>query len=195
MFTGSLFVAPWLFAKFFGLMELLREKEGKQLLIFGSSFLLLWTAYFSNVSARYLTALLMPLAIVIGKGVIHLFKRINARSSKGGRQVAFILFLLLGYGGVYPFYPFEFVFKNVHVRYYLFHKEMWRTLLYVLLFTLIMFLIALYKPNGKISRTICKKMQTILLIILIITPALGQLSLIAYSGFSVKEYQTKWVYD
>ena len=195
LFTGSLFVAPWLFAKLFGLRELLKDEKGKQLLIFGSSFLLLWTAYFSNVSARYLTALLMPFSIVIGKGVIWLFKAIDSRSSKSGRQISFILFLLLGYGGVYPFYPFELVFKNVHLRYYLFHKEIWRTFLYILGFTLVMFLIALIKPSGKVSRTVLQKLRTILLIVLVITPSLGQLSLIAYSGFSIKEYQTKWVYD
>ncbi len=195
LFTGSLFVAPWLLAKLAGLRELLKEEKGKQLIIFGSSFLLLWTAYFSNVSARYLTALLMPFSIIIGKGVVCLFNFIGSRSSKKGRQISFILFLLLGYGGVYPFYPFELVLENIHVRYYLFHKEMWRTLLYVFMFTLIMFLLAVFKPNGRVSRAGFNQLGRLLLLILIVTPALGQVSLIAYSGFSIQEYQTKWVYD
>jgi len=85
-FLGTMFATVWLLPKIAGLLE---GKQISAVIIWLFSYLVIWTAYYSNGSLRYLTSVQIPLAIIVATGVYGMWRRIREVEP----SVIFLLFI------------------------------------------------------------------------------------------------------
>ncbi|MHA1910851.1 MAG: hypothetical protein ACTSYA_04055 [Candidatus Kariarchaeaceae archaeon] len=200
IFIGSIFALPWALPKIFGIFK--REKdEGAwdMIRIWLIGFYIIWLAYFSFTSTRYLSVILVPLALLTVKGFYFLHEKLTE-----GREPSLLvegLLLLLAFGSQYPFYPLETVSLEFHLRYYEYHRNLFRLGYYFVAFVLLLYLIikwdnyefSLKKPRK--SSAIRKGATVGVISVLIIAPIGGQIILLYDTGFDIDDFHNKWVYD
>jgi hypothetical protein len=200
IFVGSIFALPWALPKIVAIFA--REKdEGNwdMIRIWLLGFYIIWLAYFSFTSTRYLSVILVPLALITVKGFYFLY----AKLAEGREPTLLVegLLLLLAFGSQYPFYPFETVSLEFHLRYYEYHRNLFRLGYYLLAFILLIYLVikwdnyefSLKKPSK--STALHKGATVGVISVLIIAPIGGQIYLLYDTGFDMDNFRDKWVYD
>ena len=200
IFIGSIFALPWALPKIVGIFK--REKdegEWDMIRIWLIGFYIIWLAYFSFTSTRYLSVILVPLALITVKGFYFLHAKLTE-----GRDPSLLvegLLLLLAFGSQYPFYPLETVSLEFHLRYYEYHRNLFRLGYYLVAFTLLIYLIIKWDnyefslPKPRKSAAIHKGATVGVISVLLIAPIGGQIYLLYDTGFDIDEFQNKWVYD
>ncbi len=198
IFIGSLFVLPWIWYKIKGIELIVKDNKTIGLITYSTTYFLIWIAYFSNGSSRYLSILLPTIAIFVSVGFTSFLEKIKNKATSYSLISSMIFTILLGFGAVYPFYPFQYIPENVHMRYYLFHKNIITGLSYAIFFLLLTIGIALFNHVNIKKKWVLhteRALSIFLIILLIFTPLSGQIILLADTGFDIQKFQTKWVYD
>ena len=111
LFTSSAYAAHLVFPKLIGFAKL---GSYPILLRWVLAYLVLFYAYFSNVSLRYLVPLMVPLAIIITLGFQTIFQRIQDSQKQQG---VLFLFLSLTLFFIVPIFPLR-VLRDGYLSYF-----------------------------------------------------------------------------
>ncbi|MCY3414820.1 MAG: hypothetical protein INQ03_24430 [Candidatus Heimdallarchaeota archaeon] len=189
IFTGSMMGLFYLIPKVFG-MFLIDTKVKNQTLfislkIYFFTFLILYLAYFGNISGRYLSPIHPVLIIFTSLGFSNILKQLNF-----GGERPFTHFFFAATAGLfyYPFIPMQNLFLDVNIRLFEYHKNQIALFLYVIVFSLL-FLSVLYRFRN-FSHKNYRKFVSIFLLLYIIANSAPQLGVFVYTGFNIEEYNT-----
>ncbi len=94
LFFGTLFVAFWGFFKIIGI---LKPEGHRKLVIWLGVYVIIWTTYYGNSSARYLSLIIVPLVIMSVHGFDYFIRRLSsgARDLGGISRPRLLIFLAL----------------------------------------------------------------------------------------------------
>ncbi len=202
IFIAAMFAGTWLFFKIFGFIK--AHKKNNELMLWLIFFYVFWQGFFANGSIRYLSPILVPIAIVFAIGieaVVSFFNKKDGQERDG--FLASIFILTSAYLSLYPVMPFEVVSEDFHLRWYYAHTHIWSLLGYIILFNLVTILLIWKENKLKInfSKIYTKKfnfrkiISGFLIFILFFTPFLAQFALLIDTGFNLDEFQMKYSYS
>ncbi|MDH5645397.1 MAG: glycosyltransferase family 39 protein [Candidatus Heimdallarchaeota archaeon] len=144
-FTGSMMGLTWAVFKF---LELIKSRSSTEFAFLKSwifSFLIIWYAYFGNVTSRYLTAILVPTSIITAIGLRNLYLRyFHSLNNSHFGLVSFIIIFsaTLSY---YPFIPLEYMLiSSINYRLFLYHTNQLMLLTYLCGFMILFFVLSKY---------------------------------------------------
>ncbi len=199
---ATMFAGTWLFFKIFGFIK--SHKKNNELILWLIFFYVFWQGFFANGSIRYLSPILVPLAIVFVMGidaVVDFFNKRDGQERDG--FLASIFILASAYLSLYPVIPFEIISEDFHLRWYHAHTHIWSLLGYIVIFNLLTFLLIWKENKLKISYpqifnkrfSFQKIISGFLIFILFFTPFLAQFALLIDTGFNLEEFQMKYSYN
>ncbi len=199
---AAMFAGTWLFFKIFGFIK--AHKKNNELMLWLIFFYVFWQGFFANGSIRYLSPILVPIAIIFAIGieaVVFFFNKRDGQERDG--FLASIFILTSAYLSLYPVIPFEVVSEDFHLRWYHAHTHIWSLLGYIILFNLLTFLLIWQENRLKISYSqifhkkfnFQKIISGFLIFILFFTPFLAQFALLIDTGFNLDEFQMRYSYS
>ncbi len=199
---AAMFAGTWLIFKLFGFIS--SNKKNNELLLWTMFFYIIWQGLFAMESVRYLTPIIVPLAIIFVVGFESVVQFFNKRDGK--ERDGFLSYLFItasAYLFLYPLIPLETVFLNFHFRWYYAHTRIFSLIGYILLINLIAFLLIWKEKNLKLSFiqiynnkfNVRKILSGALISIVIVVPFAGQASLLASVGFNLREFEGTYSYD
>lgn len=200
--VAAMFAGTWLIFKLFGFIS--SNKKYNDLLLWAIFFFIIWQGFFAMNSVRYLTPIIVPLAITFAIGFESVVQFFNKRDGKERDGLLSYLFITASaYLFLYPIIPLETVFLNFHLRWYYAHTRLLSLLGYILLINLITFFLIWKEKNFKLSFSQIynkkfsarKILSGSLIFIVIAVPFAGQISLLASVGFNLKDFESTYSYD
>ena len=199
---AAMFAGTWLFFKIFGFIK--AHKKNNDLMLWLIFFYVFWQGFFANGSIRYLSPILVPIAIIFAIGieaVVSFFNKRDGQERDG--FLASIFILASAYMSLYPILPFEIISEDFHLRWYHAHTNIWSLLGYIILFNLVTFLLIWKENKLKISYSqiynkkfnFQKIISGFLIFIIFFTPFLAQFALLIDTGFDLDEFQMRYSYS
>ncbi|MFV2016128.1 MAG: hypothetical protein ACC656_11905, partial [Candidatus Heimdallarchaeota archaeon] len=168
------------------------------------TFYILWLAFHSTVSIRYLSIIWVPLSITIVIGIEEIIDYFKVKRWSNQIYLTLILTNFLFY---YSFIPFEFIFYGYHERLLAYHTSLLRLLIYFSVFWMGAYLILakLRKVNLDTSevpveirrRNIRRQSGLVIFLsmIIVVAPITEQMIVLTYTRFDIDEFQSIMVYD
>ncbi|MHA1217643.1 MAG: hypothetical protein ACTSO5_03055 [Candidatus Heimdallarchaeaceae archaeon] len=199
---AAMFAGTWMIFKLVGFVS--SNKKNNDLVLWIIFFLIVWQGFFAMGSVRYLTPILVPLAIIFAIGFESVVEFFNKRDGKDRDGLLAYLFITASaYLFLYPILPLETVFENFHLRWYYAHTRLLSLFGYILLFNLVTFLLIWKEKNFKLSYSQIynkkfnarKILSGTLIFVVVSVPFAGQVALLASVGFSLKDFESTYSYD
>jgi len=199
-FLGTMLATIWLLPKIAGI---LKGKKISPVIIWLFSYLMIWTAYYSNGSLRYLTPVQTPVAIIVAIGVFGIWRRIRAVEP----TVIFLLFIgglacLNYYYLISPGLLAGFQEKINSIGKAFNQAGIWynsNPLLLVVLGVVPAITICIWVINRNINygmRERTRKLVTVLLmIILVIFPIVVPVTVLLAVNFDMETFHEVYIYD
>jgi len=199
---AAMFAGTWMIFKLVGFVN--SNKKNNDLLLWLIFFFIIWQGFFSMGSVRYLSPIIVPLAIIFAVGFESVVEYFNKRDGKDRDGLLAYLFITASaYLFLYPILPIETVFENFHLRWYYAHTRLLSLFGYILLFNLITLLLIWKEKNLKFSFSQIynkkfngrKILSGTLIFIIVFVPFAGQAVLLASVGFNLKDFESTYSYD
>lgn len=165
------------------------------------TFYMLWLAFHSTVSIRYLSIIWIPLSIVTVLGIDEIISFFKVKQYS---DHIFLLLIFTNFLFYYSFIPFEFIFLDFHSRLLQYHVSLFRLLIYFSLFWggAYYILIKLRDRNvgsvkefDPLSYNNQKGVVILLSAMIVIAPISAQIVVLTYTRYDIDEFQNIWVYD
>jgi len=202
IFIASMFAGTWLLFKVTGIIK--SSKRHKELLLWLVFFYSFWQAFFGMGSIRYLSPILVPVAIIFIIGLDSVLSFLNKRDGKDRDGfLAYIFIIASSYLSLYPILPFEIIKEDFHLRWYHAHTRLGSLIGYILLFNLITFILLWKERELKISYSLVyvkkfnfrKIISSFLVFIVFFVPFGAQAALLAYEKFDFDAFQTNYTHE
>ncbi len=199
---AAMFAGTWMIFKLVGFVS--SNKKNNDLLLWIIFFFIIWQGFFAESSVRYLTPIIVPLAIIFAVGFESVVKYFNKKDGKNrDGLLAYLFITATAYLFLYPILPIETVFENFHLRWYYAHTRLLSLLGYILLFNLITFLLIWKEKNLKLSYSqiynkkfnVRKILSGTLIFVVVSVPFAGQAALLASVGFNLNDFESTYCYD
>lgn len=199
---AAMFAGTWMIFKLVGFVS--SNKKNNDLLLWIIFFFIIWQGFFAESSVRYLTPIIVPLAIIFAVGfesVVEYFNKKDGKNRDG--LLAYLFITATAYLFLYPILPIETVFENFHLRWYYAHTRLLSLLGYILLFNLVTFLLIWKEKNLKLSYSqiynkkfnVRKILSGTLVFVVVSVPFAGQAALLASVGFNLNDFESTYCYD
>ena len=198
---ATMFAGTWLFFKIIGFIK--AHRRNNELILWLLFFFMFWQGFFAMGSIRYLSPVIVPLAIIFTMGIDKTVSFFNKRDGKERDGfLASIFIIASAYLSLYPILPFEIVTEDFHLRWYYAHTHIGSLLGYIALFTIFTLVLIWQEPKLKISYSSIyngkinfqKFVAGFLIFILFFTPFLAQFALLIDTSFNLDEFQTDYCY-
>ncbi len=138
--------------------------------IFMITFFTIWFGYYGRVSARYLTPILPFFSVFTLLGIIELLNLMKLNYNLTISRVIFIITTTVV--SIYPFIPFEFLSLQDNVRMYMYYKLITHTILYFIIISLLFILLLKTKVKPKKFHTKITLLYVIVFSLLMFSPQL-----------------------
>ena len=199
---ASMFAGTWLIFKAIGIFT--SSKQHKELILWIVFFYSFWQAFFGMGSIRYLSPILVPIAIIFIIGIDSVLSFLNKRDGKERDGfLAYVFIIASAYLSLYPILPFEIIKEDFHIRWYHAHTRIGSLIGYISLFSLITFLLLWKERELKIGfpQIYVKKfnfrkiVSGFLVFIVFFVPFGAQAALIIYEKFDINAFQTNYTHE
>ncbi len=199
---ASIFAGTWFIFKIVGFIK--ATKRHNELLLWLVFFYAIWQGFFSLGSIRYLSPILVPLSIVFAIGIESVIDFFNRRDNQK-RDGFFAILLLIGsaYLFLYPFFPFEIIFEDFHLRLYHAHTHIFSLIGYAILFNLLVLLLIWKEKALKLSFpkvfskgfNVRKILSGFLIVIVAFVPIGAQTGMLISTNFDLQTFQETYSWD
>ena len=198
IFIGSQFSLFLLLPKVVGIVS--AKKDFPILNIWIGVFYILWLAYYSTTSIRYLSVIWIPLSII---SVLGISKLITHFEMSDFEDIIFLFIIACNFLFFYPFIPLEYSNEGFHQRYKSYHLSIFRLLIYTIFFVFIIILLfrglsklaKQYKKTNLNNHNFIKIITYVLIIIISLSPIAFQSSELISNGFDIGNFREENVYD